>query len=216
MPTASILLVDDEPYLRLSLRVILTSLGYKVREAEEGFSALAAIRDVLPDILLSDLAMPGMSGFELLSVVRRRHPAIKVIAMSAIYTDRCIPVGIAADAFHRKGAGLDSLFSMLELMTQQEHPPHRESPMTPIWISKDGHQGPSRDPSGPEIVMIPCPECLRTFPQSLEEDAVGERITECIHCHIQIPYAVVESIERTVLAFNGGLRGGAPQEMKPI
>ena len=53
---------------------VLTEIGYRVRSAEDGFSALREMRHEVPDILLSDLNMPGMSGFELLSVVRRRFP----------------------------------------------------------------------------------------------------------------------------------------------
>ena len=54
-------------------------------DAEDGFSALAEIRKEVPDILLSDLNMPRMSGFELLSVVRRRFPSIRTIAMSGAF-----------------------------------------------------------------------------------------------------------------------------------
>ena len=45
---------------------VLSEMGYRVRTAEDGFSALAELRKEIPDILLSDLNMPGMSGFELL------------------------------------------------------------------------------------------------------------------------------------------------------
>jgi CheY-like chemotaxis protein len=64
------LIVDDDPYTRMSLSHIFTELGYSVRRAEDGFSALFEIRQEIPDIILSDLNMPGMSGFEFLSVVR--------------------------------------------------------------------------------------------------------------------------------------------------
>jgi CheY-like chemotaxis protein len=83
-----LLIVDDEVSLRSSLSQIFTTFGYSVRSAEDGFSALAAMRNEIPDILLSDLNMPGMSGFELLSVVRRRFPAIQVIAMSGAFFGR--------------------------------------------------------------------------------------------------------------------------------
>ena len=77
-----LLVVDDEPSLRRSFSLVFHQLGYDVRSAEDGFSALSEMRKEIPDILLSDLNMPGMSGFELLSVVRRRFPAVPVIAMS--------------------------------------------------------------------------------------------------------------------------------------
>jgi CheY-like chemotaxis protein len=53
---------------------IFTELEHSVRSAEDGFSALVEIRQEIPDIVLSDLNMPGMSGVEFLSVVRRRFP----------------------------------------------------------------------------------------------------------------------------------------------
>src|ERR1039458_3032665 len=77
-----LLIVDDEPSIRMLMTHLFTELGYSVRLAEDGFSALRQIRREQPEIILSDLNMPGMSGFELLSVVRRQFPAIHMIAMS--------------------------------------------------------------------------------------------------------------------------------------
>ena len=62
-----LLIVDDEPSIRMSMTHLFTELGCSVRSAEDGFSALRHIRSELPEIILSDLNMPGMSGFELLS-----------------------------------------------------------------------------------------------------------------------------------------------------
>ena len=79
MPNAEVKLpiVEDDVPIRKLLSVILAESGYRVRSAEDGFSALVEIRNEIPDIILSDLNMPGMSGFELLSVVRCRFPAPK-------------------------------------------------------------------------------------------------------------------------------------------
>ena len=84
-----------------------------MRSAEDGFSALAEIRREVPGVLLSDLNMPGMSGFELLSVVRRRFPSIQVIAMSGAFSGDGIQPGVAADAFYAKGANLRNLLQTL-------------------------------------------------------------------------------------------------------
>ena len=62
----------------------MSSFGFSVRVAEDGFVALKILREVLPDLILTDLRMPGMSGFELLSIVRRRFPHIPTIATIAI------------------------------------------------------------------------------------------------------------------------------------
>jgi CheY-like chemotaxis protein len=96
---ASLLIVDDEPSIREFLLWVLTEIGYSVRVAEDGLSALTEIRKEIPDMILSDLNMPGMSGFEIISVVRRRLPAIPVIAMSGTFSGDEAPSGLAADAF---------------------------------------------------------------------------------------------------------------------
>ncbi len=75
-----VLIADDCVAIREAYSEILTQLGYIVRTADEGFAALVEIRDDVPDVLLSDLHMPGMSGFELLALVRHQFPEIVVVA----------------------------------------------------------------------------------------------------------------------------------------
>jgi CheY-like chemotaxis protein/DNA-directed RNA polymerase subunit RPC12/RpoP len=158
-----------------------------VRTAEDGFSALAEMRKEIPDILLSDLNMQGMSGFELLSVVRHRFPAIQVIAMSAAFPGDAVPTGVAADAFYEKGKNPSSLLQMVKVMTQTARSsPHHQSALMPIWIQKNGH-----DPSGAEYVIITCPDCLRTFPQTVGDAIQLIRETACTHCSNLIHYAIV-------------------------
>jgi CheY-like chemotaxis protein len=64
--------------------------------------------------LLEEPYMPRMSGFELLSIVRLRFPAIAVIAMSGAYSGMAAPQGVAADAFYAKGSS--SVAQFLELL----------------------------------------------------------------------------------------------------
>src|ERR1017187_9431187 len=113
-PAQNILIAEDDVKLRLLLSAILAQAGYKVRTTEDGFSALAEIRTEAPDILLSDLYMSGMSGFELLSVVRRRFPAIQVIAMSSAFSGSDVPTGVAADAFYEKATTVATLLQIIE------------------------------------------------------------------------------------------------------
>ena len=108
-----LLIVDDDPLIRTSMTHLFTELGYSVRSAEDGFSALRHIRSELPEIILSDLNMPGMSGFELLTVVRRQFPAIHTIAMSGAFSGIEIPPGVEADAFYEKGSGMGALLQLL-------------------------------------------------------------------------------------------------------
>jgi CheY-like chemotaxis protein len=110
---AGILVVDDEQSIRSSMSLLLTELGFHVRSACDGCSALLAIDQQMPDIVLSDLNMPGMSGFEFLAIVRRSYPSILVIAMSGSFHGDEVPLGVAADGFYQKGSSIGCLLRML-------------------------------------------------------------------------------------------------------
>ena len=187
-----LLIVDDNPSVRTTLSAVLGESGYRVHSAEDGFSALAELRNGIPDIILSDLNMPGMSGFELLSVVRRRFPAVQAIAMSGVYSGHGIPPGVAADAFYEKGTSLAHLLQIVEAMSRPERPQpfHHHEALAPIWVPKNGH-----DTSGKPYVMITCPECLRTFTQLLGETILPVHETGCVYCHNPIFYAIVKTSE---------------------
>ncbi|MGA3372943.1 MAG: response regulator [Terracidiphilus sp.] len=117
---ATLLIVDDEPSIRESLSQVLTEIGYRVRSAEDGSSALREILNEAPELLLSDLNMPGISGFELLLEVRRRFPAIRTIAMSGSFRGDEAPSGVAADGFYQKGSSVVALLRMIETLPQVE------------------------------------------------------------------------------------------------
>ena len=132
--SASLLIVDDEPAIRTGMSQVLTGIGYRVRSAEDGFSALVEIRNQMPDIILSDLNMPGMSGFELLSVVRRSYPSIQVIAMSGTFSGEEASSGIAADAFYQKGCGAGSLLKIIRALPRLDRiSPDRPAASAPVW-----------------------------------------------------------------------------------
>src|ERR1044071_4720074 len=106
-----VLVVDDDESVREVFALLLRKEGYEVTAAENGFDGLLKLKQLVPDVIISDLNMPKMSGFEFLSVVRRRFPKISVIASSGAYGSRVVPTGVLADAFYAKGQ--DSLKTLL-------------------------------------------------------------------------------------------------------
>lgn len=83
--TQSVLIVDDEPMARTLLRLMLVRAGFNVAEAEDGFDALAKIKDAPPDIVLLDVMMPGMDGFTVCERLRLEKEtfSLPIIMLSA-------------------------------------------------------------------------------------------------------------------------------------
>jgi CheY-like chemotaxis protein len=107
MPNPSkrqILVVDDDPCVLETVALLLISAGYDVSTAGDGFGALLHLRRMLPDVIVSDLDMPDMSGFELLSLVRRRFPRMLTLTMSGAYAGDEVPPEVIADGFYATGA----------------------------------------------------------------------------------------------------------------
>jgi len=69
----SVLVVDDEPQIRSMLSQYLTRRGYQVRVAQDGPAALAKVAEILPQFVIMDMYMPGMTGLELLRELRARN-----------------------------------------------------------------------------------------------------------------------------------------------
>jgi DNA-binding NtrC family response regulator len=99
---------------------VLTEIGYRVRSAEDGFTALLEIHQEIPAILLTDLNMSGISGIELLSVVRRCFPSIQTIAMSGSFSGNEVPSGVVADAFYEKGSSVGALLQIITRLSLME------------------------------------------------------------------------------------------------
>ncbi|MBZ5582496.1 MAG: sigma-54 dependent transcriptional regulator [Acidobacteriia bacterium] len=81
-----ILIVDDDESLRWVTQAQLQQSGYEVSAAADGASALETIRQAPPDLVITDLRMPGMSGLELLKKIRADYPEILVIMVTAFGT----------------------------------------------------------------------------------------------------------------------------------
>ncbi|MBK7140738.1 MAG: response regulator [bacterium] len=79
----TVLAVDDEPMMRSLLEKILTRDGYKILTAEDGEAALKVLSTESVSIVISDIKMPKLNGFELLKVIKTKYPEIGVIMMTA-------------------------------------------------------------------------------------------------------------------------------------
>jgi two-component system response regulator GlrR len=83
MNQSDILLVDDDPDLLQLISLRLTSAGYRVRTADSGETALAALAVGRPAAVITDLKMPGIDGMQLFQAIHREHPALPVIILTA-------------------------------------------------------------------------------------------------------------------------------------
>ena len=81
--TRSILVVDDESEIRALLTDLLKDEGYKVRPAKNGAEGLAAVAKEMPDLVMMDIKLPDQDGLAILRQLKREHPDLEVIVMTA-------------------------------------------------------------------------------------------------------------------------------------
>jgi len=82
--TATVLIIEDEPHIRQSLRQTLETAGYAVLEAENGIRGVSLYKSAPPDLVLTDIVMPDKDGLETIREICRVDPRATIIAMSAI------------------------------------------------------------------------------------------------------------------------------------
>ncbi|HZR77822.1 MAG TPA: response regulator [Chthoniobacterales bacterium] len=183
-----LLLVDDEPVSRDVLQDSLSDKGYDVGVAKDGFDALAQMRGALPDLIISDLKMPNMSGFEFLSITRRRFPQIPTIAVSGEFYPPIEPLGVLADAFLSKPFKFEELLSTISKLLEDSPPrPAIKKDKAPVWVPRNG-----------DYYVITCINCLRSFSVPAEKNIriLRElRTLKCIFCDVQVQFIVEERPE---------------------
>lgn len=187
-----ILVVDDDPGILKTSSMILQSENYEVLTASDGFEALVALRGAPPNLIVSDLRMPNMSGFELLSIVRRRFPHIPVIAISGEFKADA-NTGLIADWFFAKGDYKpNELFRRIADLIEKS-PMRPNAPRVdraPIWIP--------RNAAG--YFVVTCTDCLRSFSVPESEAAAELRQTPCPFCDTTVFYFADPETVRTAKA----------------
>jgi CheY-like chemotaxis protein len=82
MPTRRFLLIDDHQEVRQTFAALLQALGHTVVEAEGGPAGLCRLAEESVDVVLTDLEMPGMTGWEVARAVKARDPSLPVILLT--------------------------------------------------------------------------------------------------------------------------------------
>jgi len=179
-----ILVVDDQLSNREMFADALKAWGYKPVVAQDGFDALRKIAEHAPSLVISDLKMQPMSGFELLSVLARRFPTLPLICVSAEYDPADLPRHVVCDILLRKGH-----YEMSELRAKVSElllrGPHREQlfnrRQTLPWIPK--HR------TGDYVIT--CTNCLRAFPTpGTTETQHASEHTRCVYCQTALHYFI--------------------------
>jgi len=181
-----VLVVDDDPLVRETLTMRLSRERFEVQQAEDGIDALVKLRHKLPQVIVSDLLMPRMSGIEFISVVRRRFPSISVIAFSGSIPGE-FPAEAKPDAWFEKGP------LQFHALLQSVHDLARKTPDRPYLPQVISIPVRTR-PNGAGYFVLTCTDCLRVFQvASTPENKAVERTAVCVHCEAHVPYLIESS-----------------------
>ncbi len=114
--TLSLLLADDDPTHLDFVRQTLTPLGFAIFTAQDGFGALALAAEMTPDVALLDISMPGMDGWQTAAALRKTHPGMKIMMVSANAHDfqTFDRDGLLHDAFLMKPFDLQRMLGHLQ------------------------------------------------------------------------------------------------------
>ncbi|WP_339935022.1 response regulator transcription factor [Vreelandella glaciei] len=121
-----VLVVDDEPNIVLSLEFLMEQAGFEVVTAEDGEQALARVNDSQPDLLLLDISLPGISGFDVLERLRSEEATaqLPIIMLTAHGRDveREKGMALGADDYITKPFSTQSLVEKVKALLIKEQP----------------------------------------------------------------------------------------------
>jgi two-component system KDP operon response regulator KdpE len=141
MKNASILVVDDEPQIRRVLLATLSTNGYDAIEARNGKEAITAVLREYPDLILLDVNMPGMSGFETCSKIRMSFDGpIIMLTVRGAEQDKVVAFDSGADDYIVKPFGVSELLARiraaLRRSSSDEPLPKLDSPEFSVDLGK--------------------------------------------------------------------------------
>ena len=133
----TILVVDDEPDLLNAVRLYLEDEGYQVLTATNGEEALAKVRTRLPDLIVLDVMMPQMNGFEALGEIRRiSNVPVIMLTVKGEESDKVRGLGLGADDYVTKPFSQRELLSRIQAVLRRAETP-AFVPRTKIVVDDD-------------------------------------------------------------------------------
>ncbi len=118
----TILVVEDDPILRMSLKKALRSEGYQVELAATGPEGLEAALNSSPDLVLLDIMLPGMNGFEICQHIREQEPELPIVMVTAKgeEEDKVRGLGLGADDYVVKPFGVAELLARVDAALRRQ------------------------------------------------------------------------------------------------
>lgn len=107
----NILVVDDNDNIRKLMEIHLNKDGYKVHHAETGAMAIKLMEETLIELVVADIMMPGMDGYEMVRLIRKNNPLIPIIMVTAkeSYEDKSQGFNLGVDDYMVKPINFDEL-----------------------------------------------------------------------------------------------------------
>ena len=125
-----ILVVDDESYVRDLLKRVLTRRGHDVYVADDGEAALELMGEHRYDLVLTDVVMPGIDGFDLLRRVKATYPAVTVIVLTGYARKQSISDFLlyGADEYLSKPFQVQALLDSVDRVVNDPASPSEQAP----------------------------------------------------------------------------------------
>ncbi|MFP2960183.1 MULTISPECIES: response regulator transcription factor [Myxococcus] len=122
--TRSILVVEDDLSILTGLSMNLRFEGYEVLQAQDGRTGLARALDESPDLVVLDVMLPELNGFEVLKELRQRGRDTPVVVLSAkgMETDKIVGLNLGADDYVVKPFGLQELLARIKAVLRRRYP----------------------------------------------------------------------------------------------
>lgn len=119
--TLDVLVVDDEAMILSVMSAIIEELGHAVRIAEDGYAALSAMQEFPSDLVITDLSMPGMNGFELTRKIQNTYPGTTMVLMTGHSSEDSYQTAMSLDmaAYLPKPFKASQLLAILDTVVEK-------------------------------------------------------------------------------------------------